>query len=170
MLPIAIDVGAVTDVILDNLDVKMLSTSDMLVDALQSLDIGSTMTLAPGHSQSLVEFSEHDPRLVTSLISPLDPVLTQELVKATENVVPISTMLQPSTQVLATSPAPVHLLPIWKSFDLFVAHLVRNSNVSVAVIAFALIILDRLKEKLPVSTQGKPTVSPLSLLPIDFEV
>lgn len=123
------------------------------------------------HRHSLVEVSEHDPHLVNYLLSPPDPRLVQELIKTTERVIripsdslaPGAPITPPVTPIRSASrqqqqqkvPIPVHLSPKWRPLEQFVVRLIQTSGVRVATLAYALIILDRLKEKLPSLAQGK---------------
>lgn len=129
------------------------------------------------HRHSLVDTSEHDPYLVIFLLSPISHSLVQELIKTTERVIripsdsltPGALITPPVTPVKATlsqqqqrgnapvkpAPVPVHLSSKWKPLDQFVIRLIQASNVRVATLSYALIVLDRLKEKLPPLAQGK---------------
>jgi hypothetical protein len=107
------------------------------------------------------------------LLSPISYSLVQELVKTTERVIripsdslapgaPITPPVTPVKSNLSqqqgnapVKPTPVHLSPKWKPLDQFVIRLIQSSNVRVATLSYALIVLDRLKEKLPPLAQGK---------------
>lgn len=122
---------------------------------------------------SLVEASEHDPHLVKYLLSPLDPRLVQELIRTTEKAIripsdspitggPLTPPITPTknTHTHQSHPStkgsslPIHMSSKWKPLDKFIIRLIEASNVRVATLVYTLIVLDRLREKLPPLAQG----------------
>jgi hypothetical protein len=119
---------------------------------------------------SLIEMSNHNPSLLNFLAAPLDGWLIRELVRSAASVIPMpknansKTLTPPATPAKGTfahqqrqqqartqpsSPADVPL-------ERFIVVICKNSKARVRTLAYALLVLDRLREKLPPMAQGTP--------------
>jgi hypothetical protein len=129
---------------------------------------------SPRHEGSLVEVSLHNKGLVKFLDGPVKYRFIDELVKTAKAVIQIPSdtpsvnlPTPPVTPVRNTfsrnqqrqsrnaAPLPSHLHPNWRPLYDFVVDIITVSKTGNSNLVHALIILDRLRERLPPSAQGK---------------
>ncbi|PVF95717.1 hypothetical protein CPB86DRAFT_799454 [Serendipita vermifera] len=130
---------------------------------------------SPRHKRSLIEVSLHDKALVKFLSGPITYRFVDELVKTAASVIQIPSDTPPPTnlptppvtpvrntfsrgqqrQSRNVAPSPSRLHPNWKPLDEFVLDLIISSKISNSNLAHALVTLDRLRERLPQTAQGK---------------
>ncbi|KAG8828167.1 hypothetical protein FRC19_009251 [Serendipita sp. 401] len=120
------------------------------------------------HRHSLIEQAKHNPFLIKYLssVSPLDRHLCGEILRTVENVIrvpgvdalptppvtPIRSLAQ--NQQRAPQTVTTHLSPRWKPLNVFIVRLIKDSKVRAPTLCYTLIVLDRLKAKLPDVAQG----------------
>jgi hypothetical protein len=119
---------------------------------------------------SLIEISNYNPSLLKFLAAPPDSRLTRELARSAASVLPMpkdvnhKTLTPPVTPAkgkfaqeqkqrytLAQSSTPANV-----PLERFVAMVCKSSNISARTLTYALLVLDRPREKLPPTAQGTP--------------
>lgn len=125
------------------------------------------------HRHSLIEMAEHDSHLVRFLQTRIQWKFLQEVVWTVESVINVPSVADTQTAPTLPSPpvtpikrftpvgrqAPVvklpsHLRPHYYPLDQFVLHLVQAAKVRPAALLHTVIILERLREKLPRMAMG----------------
>jgi len=125
------------------------------------------------HRHSLIEMSEHDPHLVRLLLTRIERRLLQEVLCTVESVISVPSAVDtlaaptlpspPVTPVKRFTPTrhqipqakvPSHLRPNYVPLDQFIVLLVQSAKVRPSALLHAVIILERLKQKLPRMAMG----------------
>ena len=131
------------------------------------------------HPHSLIEIAEHDLALVRYLAGPVDPTLISELVRTARDVINV-----PEQEALPTPPStplkslsrqqqqqarsgrahlvglPPVLNPEWRPLEQFIPKLINSSKVGIPTLCYTLLVLERLKAKLPPQAQGESSSWP----------
>jgi hypothetical protein len=119
---------------------------------------------------SLIEVSNHNISLLEFLAAPLDSRLTRELARSAASVIAMpknansKTLTPPATPAKGTfaqgqkqQQARTHAFsPADVPLERFVVVVCMNSKSPVRTLLYALLVLDRLREKLPPMAQGTP--------------
>lgn len=121
------------------------------------------------HKHSLVERSLHDQDLLSFFEAPIDIYFVRELVKTAESVIrihdaPVNRAPLPTPPITPVKgnfrhrqpPSVVspYAHPKWRPLEQFIIRVISKSNVCSMTLAYALIVLDRVRDRLPPMAQG----------------